>query len=250
MSYPKQSRKQHTKLVAVMLAVLACLVLSGWSWHIAPVAAATTGKSLGTRTVNIYDQNRMHAVTITKVIVAGQQIQPGVSTGGAHEMQPGTPFQADDDWLKNTSITLQNRTDKMIVRAEIMLLFPDTGDGISQPITEYVITLGQRPEINTFSHGQKFPPESDKKPLLFKPGQTLVISISDYIDSIQSLVEEKLPLAQVTKVVIRPLQFYFVDGMRWDEKGFSVPDPDHLGEYKSIGPKIFPGDQRRNWPPQ
>lgn len=245
MSYPKLRTKQHIKLVAAMFAVLACLVLPVGSWRIAPVAAATTGQPVGTKTVNIYDQNRMDAVTITKVVVAGQQIQPGLSTGGVQEVRPGTPFQADEDWLKNTSITLQNRTDRMIVRAEIMLLFPDTGDGISQPITEYVITLGQRPEINTFtSHGQKFPPEPDKKPLLFAPGQTLVVPIADYINSIQSIVEERLSLAQVTKVVIRPLQFFFVDGMRWDENGFAVPDPDHVGDYKSLGPRFFPGDQR------
>lgn len=234
--------KQHT-LIAVTLAVSVC--------PIAVVAVANAEKSLGTKTVNIYDQNRMYAVSLTKVIVAGQQIQPGLSTGGAQELRPGTPFQADEDWLKNTSITLQNRTDRIIVRAEIMLLFPDTGDGISQPITEYMITLGQRPEINTYTtRGEKIRPEPDKKPLLFAPGQTVVVPLADYIDSIQSTVEARLSFSQVTRLVIRPFQFYFVDGMRFDERGFAVPDPDHLGQYKNLGPKFFPGDARQNWPPQ
>jgi hypothetical protein len=246
--------RQHKqqKLVRAILAV-ACLALAGWSgWRIAPVAAANPGKSLGTKTVNIYDQNRMHAVIITKVIVAGEQIQPGVSTGGVQEVRQGTPFQADDEWLKNTSITLQNRTDKMIVRAEIMLLFPDAGDGsASRPLIEYMITLGQRPEINSYnSRGEKFRAEPDKKALLFAPGQTLVVPLADYIDSIQSMIEYKLPLSQITRLVIRPFQFFFVDGMRWDENGFATPDTDRLGQYKNLGPKFFPGDQSRNWPPQ
>jgi hypothetical protein len=235
------SSKQY-KLISFTLAV--CLI--------AVVAAANAEKSLGTKTVNIYDQNRMHAVTITKVIVAGEQIQPGVSTGGVQEVRQGTPFQADDEWLRKTSIILQNRTDRMIVRAEIMLLFPDAGDGsASRPLMEYMITLGQRPEINGYkSRGEKLRAEPDKKALLFAPGQTLVVPLADYIDSIQPMIEYKQPLSQITRLVIRPLQFYFVDGMRWDENGFAAPDTDHPGQYKNLGPKFFPGDQSRNWPPR
>jgi len=180
----RQHRQQ--KLVGAILAV-ACLALAGWSgWRIARVAAVNPGKSLGTKTVNIYDQNRMHAVAITKVIVAGEQIQPGVSTGGVQEVRQGTPFQADDEWLKNTSITLQNRTDKMIVRAEIMLLFPDAGDGsASRPLIEYMITLGQRPEINSYnSRGEKFRQSLTRRHSYSRRGKRL--SFHSQTTSIQS----------------------------------------------------------------
>jgi hypothetical protein len=245
------STKQHAKLVAAMLAASASLVLSGWlGWRIAPVAAATG--TLGTKMVYIDAQYRVDAVTIAKVAVGDQQIQPGVSTG-AREVQPGTPFQADEDWLKNMSITLKNRTDKVIVRAEVQLWFPDTGDGgPSQPVTAYTMTLGQRPDIASYrSNGQKYAPETGKPPILVTPGQTLVIHVADYFDAIQSLVEGKLSFSQVTRIAIQRLQFYFVDGMRWDDlHGFGVPDPNHPGQFTYMDRnRFFPGDPRNDWPP-
>jgi hypothetical protein len=242
MSYTKQHAKQR-KLVAAMLAALACLVLSGWlGWRLAPVAAANSGKSLD-KIVNLDRQFRLDAVTITKVTVAGQQIQPGKS-GGVREEERGTPFQADEDWLKNMSISLLNRTDKVIVCAQVQFFFPDTGDGVSQPITTYTITVGQRPESSLYyADGSKIPPDTTKKPLLFAPGQTLVIPVADYVDAIQSTVEEKIPLSQITKVNIRRANFYFVDGMRWDSvyTGYYAPDSDHPGKYTKLAPNYFPG---------
>jgi hypothetical protein len=105
-------------------------------------------------------------VTITKVTVGDQEIQPGLSTG-PREDNPGTPFQADEGWMKNMSIVLMNRTDKVIVRAELELYFRDTGDGSPfRPVTEHIMTIGRRPDAGSFtSHGQKRPPEPDKQPL-------------------------------------------------------------------------------------
>jgi hypothetical protein len=245
--------KSHTKPVTAMLASLASLVLSGWlGWRIAPVAAANPGKSQGTKFVYIDAQYRVDPVTITKVTVGDQQIQPGLSTG-AREDKPGAPFQADEDWLKNMSIVLMNRTDKVIARAEIQLFFPDTGDGSPfRPVTMYTITIGRRPDAASFtSHGQKLPPEPDKQPLLWLPGQTLVVRVGDYVDEMRSIVEEKLLFTQVTRVAIRRLQFYFVDGMRWNDLvGFGVPDPNHPGQFTNMDMNTyFPGNPRENWPP-
>jgi hypothetical protein len=246
----KLRTKQHAKLVAAALAVLACLVLSELGRPIAPVAAATG--ALGTKMVYIDAQYPVDPVTITKVIVGDQDIQPGLSTG-AREVQPGTPFQADEDWLKNMSISLKNRTDKVIVRAEVQLWFPDTGDGsTSQPVTVYTMTLGQRPESDSFaSHGQKLPPEPGKPPLLIAPGKTVVVRVADYLDAIQSLVEAKLSFTQVTRLAIQRLKFYFADGMSWDElHGFGVPDPNHPGQFTYMDRnRFFPGDPRNDWPP-
>jgi hypothetical protein len=249
------SLQKHVKrMVVAAFAVLAySLILSGFLGpRIAPIAAANPGKSLGTKMVYIDAQYRVDPVTITAVTVGDQQIQPGLSTG-AREVQPGTPFQADEDWLKTMSISLKNRTDKVIVRAEIQLWFPDTGDGSpSQPVTTYTITLGQRPDIVSYTNrGQKLPPEPGKQALLHTPGQTLVIHVADYIDAIQSRVEEKIPFAQVTRFAIQRLQFYFVDGTRWNDlNGFGVPDPEHPGQFKNMDRnRYFPGDPSRDWPP-
>lgn len=250
MSYPKLHTKQRAKLFGAMLAALACFVLSGLGWRIAPVGAAT-GR-LGTKMVYIDAQYRVDPVTITKVTVGDQQIQPGVSTG-AREVRPGTPFRADEDWLKNMSVSLKNRTNKVIVRAELQLWFPDTGDGSpSQPVTVHIISVGRRPEIDSFaSHGQKLQPEPGKTPLLVAPGQTVVIHFVDDLDAMQSRVEETLSFAQVTRVAIQRLRVYFVDGMSWDDlHGFGVPDLNHPGRFTYMDRnRFFPGDRDYDWPP-
>jgi hypothetical protein len=251
MACPKLRTTQYSKPVGAVLAALACFVLSGGlSWFSAPVAASTG--AVGTKRVYIDAQYRVDPVTITNVIVGDQEIQPGVSTG-PREVQPGTPFQSDEDWLKKMSISLKNRTDKVIVRAEVELYFPDTGDGSSsQPVEGYNVSLGRRPEIDSYSsHGQKLPEEPNKPALLVAPGQTFVIHIADYIDAIQSRVEETLPFAQVTRVAIRRIGFFFADGMRWNDLyGFGVPDPNHPGQFTYMDRnRFFPGDPRNNWPP-
>ncbi len=238
--------KQQVKLVTAMLATLACLL---------PLATASSGQSLGTKTVHIDRQTRMDPVTIEKITIGDQLIQPGVATA-AREDKPGTPFQADEDWLKNMSMVLRNRTDKVIVRAEIQLFFPDTGNGntppgrISPTVTAYIIALGQLPDWATYRRdGSKLSPEPTKQPLCLAPGQTLVIRLADYTDAIQPIVEEKVVFSQITTVNIRRLGFYFADGLRWEDIGYSVPDPNHPGRYTNLGPRYFPGHPSQNWPP-
>jgi hypothetical protein len=51
--------------------------------------------------------------------------------------------------------------------------------------------LGQLPEIDLFTgKGEKRPPETGRKPLLWAPGQTLDIRLADYIDEIQDMLEQ------------------------------------------------------------
>ena len=243
--------KQRKSLAAA--AVLATLVvLYGWlHWRAAAVTAAGPRQSVEDRIVDIDRQTRMDPVVITKITVGNRQIQPGQSLG-AREDKPGTPFQADEDWLKTMTIAVKNRSDLIIVRAEIRLYFPDTGDGtLSRPVTAYTITLGQVPEMNSFtSRGQRILPDNSKQPLLLAPGQTLVIRIADYLDDIRSSLEEKLPLSRVTRVSIDRLRFFFADGLRWKNlDGFALPDPNHPGQYRSPDPAFFPGRSSQNWPP-
>jgi len=224
-------------VTAVFVALACSLVLSGWP--------ATPG-TLGTKTVDIDRQYSLDAVTIAKVTVAGQQIQPGIS--GVRQEESGTPFQADEDWLKNMSISLLNRTDKVIVCAQVQFAFPDTGDGSpAQPITTYTITVGQRPESSLhYADGSRIPPNASKKALLLAPGQTLVIPVTDSIDAIQSRIEETTLFSKVTRVNIRRYMLYFVDGMRWDSSGYQVPDSDHPGHYTRLAPTYFPGHLVQN----
>jgi hypothetical protein len=242
----RQQSKQHMKVVAGMFAALVWIGLSGRpGWRAVPVAAAT-GKSLGTKLANVDEPiTRFDAVVITKLTVGGQQIDAGRSTG-AREISPGTPFQADEDWLKNVSIFVTNRTNKVIVCAEVELLFPDIGDGsVGRPTTGYTISVGQRPEWSLYYRdGTKMLPDATRKPLSLAPGKTLEIPVADYINQIQSVVEEKLPFLQITRVNISRGSFYFEGGMRWEGSShyYSVPETGHPGYYTKLASNYFPGD--------
>jgi hypothetical protein len=226
------------KFGAVVLTMLVCLIL-------------VNAGSLGTRTVDLRQIQRVwDAVRIMSVTVGAQRIQPGLS-GARGEVKQGTPFQADEDWLKNMSISLTNRTDKPIICAQIRLWFPDTGDGTpAHPMTSYLITIGQRPESSLYyGNGSKISPDTTKKALLLAPGATLVIPIAQELEAIQSTIEGvgNIPFSQVTRVEIEPAMFYFPDGMRWDAVagGYYNPDPQHPGKYAKLNDSYFPGTEAR-----
>lgn len=246
MSCTKQEKQQ--KFIAATLTVLVCLITGWFGWHSASVAAANSG-TLGTKVVDMQEiQNVWDAVRITGVSVGTQQIHTGLS-GARGEIKQGTPFQADEDWLKNMSISLTNRTDKPIVCAQLRLWFPDTGDGTAvRPMTNYAITVGQRPESSLYhADGSKIPPDSTKKALLLAPGETLVIHVGDYIQSIQYTIENlgNMPFAQVTRLNIEPTDFYFSDGMRWVGHSYYTPDPEHPGKYTKLADTYFSGSAAR-----
>lgn len=245
-------KKHATPALGAVFVVLASSLLASALLGERAANPVAAGPVFGTRVVYIDAQYPVDPVTITNVAVGDEEIRPGVSTG-PREVRPGTPFQVDEDWLKNMSISLKNRTDKVIVRAEIQLWFPDTGDGSpAQPVTTYTIAVGRRPEIDShWGGGRKFPPEPHKQPILLAPGQTLVIRVSDYFDGILSRVGEKLPFSQVTRIAIQRSRVYFVDGMSWDDlNGFGVPDQNHPGKFTYMDRnKYFPGDRRQDWPP-
>lgn len=241
-------RTKQQKLVGAMLVVLACLVLSGrFGWHTASVAASGTGPKV----VDIREIQRVwDAVRITAVTIGTQRIQAGLS-GARGEIKPGIPFQADDDWLKNLSISITNRTNKPIVCAQLRLWFPDTGDGTAaRPTTHYDITVGQRPESSLYYRdGSKVTPDHTKKALLLAPGETLVIPFAPEIEAIQSTIEGvgNTPFSHATRVDIEPSNFYFSDGMRWDAVniGYYIPDANHPGKYTKLDATYFPGTPAR-----
>jgi hypothetical protein len=251
--------RQSRRVTIVLLGALVCFCLViGLLWRKSALTAAAQGP-VGSKMVYLDAQLRIDPVTYIEVTTEGQEIQPGMSAG-VYLNRPAVPFQADNDWLKNMVILLLNRTKKEIVRAEFGFYFLDTGDGSpSRPVTMYTLTLGQLPETDSFtSHGQKLPPEPDKQPLSFAPGQMLVIHLADYVDAMQAYVEgdcgdrcNKMPFAQVSKIAVRRLRFYFSDGMIWDDLHcYGIPDPNRHGQFafKQRG-RYFPGHPSENWPP-
>lgn len=97
------SRTRGTKLAAALLAELGCwLIFSIWFGRPASTSAKAAPVMLGTKIVDLDAQFRSDPVTYTKVTYGEKEIQPGLSTGpDEREVHAGTPFQADENWLKN-----------------------------------------------------------------------------------------------------------------------------------------------------
>jgi hypothetical protein len=217
--------------------------------HKAPVAAifvlscsASVAASL--KVVNVDLSTTLDAVRIIGVAVAGNPVEVGQA--GVREDRPGKPFQADDNWLKNMTISIRNRTDKTIVSGEVMVWFPETlGNSPERPeaTTMYRLRFGQRPDVaRYYKDGSKIPPDTFK-PVELAPGQTMVIPLADHIDAIQSLVEGvgNTPFSHITKINLQRGSFYFVDGMRWENFSYFAPDLEHPGKYTALAQDFFPG---------
>lgn len=204
---------------------------------------------LGYKVVRCVQAMRMDAVVITKVTVAGQEVQCGLRLGPDYK-QTVTPFQAGDDWVSQMDIYLFNRTNKTIVYGDVPLGFPDTGNGHTEPQVLYGIHFGRMPDAYWRWKGRPGAIDPKLKPAAFAPDQTFVLHVADYIDAIRARVEQVMPLFVVTKVDVLFGNFYFDDGMYWGGSGFYVPDPARPGKYKQLDPgRFFPGRSSRNWPP-
>jgi hypothetical protein len=189
-------------------------------------------------------------VVITKVTLGDAVVQAGrfVQAGPA---EPITPFRAGDDWIQNLAVYLYNRTNKTIVFARVIFGFPETGDAHSQPQRAFILELGLVPQSAPVGTRMNL---SDLQPIVFPPGQTMVIRLGDYIDRIRSRVEPPsprsgaIPLAAATQLAIFLNAFFFADGMEYHAGVYNVQDPQDPGKVVHMDQGYFPGDPERTWP--
>ncbi|HTU48174.1 MAG TPA: hypothetical protein VMF91_24145 [Bryobacteraceae bacterium] len=194
------------------------------------------------------------AVLISNVSVAGKNIECGLFIKPPVVIQPVTPFQAGPDWLSQMTISLVNRTNKIIAFGDIHMHFLDTGDCRSAPCVGAELTVGQMPAIDAFEGrtGKPLKPEHPERPPLdWKPETTIVVHVSDYMDEIEHNLSDFMAPAGITKVNVYTGAFFFADGMRWEggSDRYSLPDPEHPGKFKDLPADYFPGRRGNNWPP-
>jgi len=198
------------------------------------------------RRIEVAPTSMREAVMITRVTVGGSEVSARLLLGPC-KMQPITPFAAGDDWLQDIAISLFNRTNKTIAAEQINLRFPETGQLV------YSITLGRVPASAAFfgkgKPGEPIPQDPVRQPMVFLPGQTMVVHVGDYFDQIRVDLERVRPLAANTRVIIDRGVIFFDDGMKWVGGAYSVPDSQHRGQWKTLDPMYFPGDREDNWPP-
>lgn len=113
-------------------------------------------------------------------------------------------FEGGTEWLKNLSFTLKNKSDKTIIFTVIDLDFPETSAVENGRIAQRQITLGQDPENKL-----------DTPPLQLLPGKSMEIKLDTEYNGIKTLLTRRLPIDNVTKIMVRLHQVMFDDGTLW-----------------------------------
>jgi hypothetical protein len=192
------------------------------------------------------------AVLISNVAVGGKTVECGLFIKPPVENQPVTPFQAGPDWLSQMTISLVNRTDETIAFGSILFHFLDTGDCQALPCIGTELHFGKRPVVDAYD-GRSGKPlkleDSEKTPLDWKPRQTIVVHVSDYMGDIERNLSYLMSVAAVRRLKVYRGVFYFADGMQWSLGRYAVPDSAHPGKFKELPEDYFPGRRGNNWPP-
>jgi hypothetical protein len=151
-------------------------------------------------------------------------------------------FQAGDDWLRNLSLVLGNRTSKNIVLVSPSLHFPETKP--NGPEVTCDLVFGRIPENVAYtSSGEKIP-QGSNTPIMLAPGQRMMFSLAEDSSNIRDTVERFQPFSTVSLCYIH-FSVYFEDGMRWSEGTYVAPDPAHAGKFIGMGLFYFPGPAHR-----
>ncbi|SPF53649.1 exported hypothetical protein [Candidatus Sulfopaludibacter sp. SbA4] len=230
------------KVIGGSALAFALLLAVATQWPTQGTAAAAQAQ----RQVLFNIASNYEPVVITKVTLANTVVQTGRFIKPATDAPDATtPFQADDDWIQNLAVHLLNRTNKPIVYAMLNFSFPETLNG--HMLRGYPLSLGRIPQPADFDrNGSPLRQRPGLQPILFRPHQTMVIALADYIDRIKANVEPVIPLATAMQVKVHLIAFYFADGMKWDG-AFRTPDRQNF-TWTKMDRNYFPGDVNLNWP--
>jgi hypothetical protein len=225
--------------------LVASIVVGSSQWSTAQGTGAKVVRFQGVEQIT-------DAVLISNVSVGGNTVECGLFIKPPAVIQAVTPFQAGNDWFKQMTISLVNRTSKIIVFGGLIFHFLDVGNcSTAQPCVEGEIHLGERPAVDAFTgRGQPIKPEHpERPPLLWKPHETIVIHVGDYLSDLEQNLAPFVPITSITKITISLGAFNFKDGMQWDSRRYAVPDPQQPGKFNELPADYFPGRRETNWPP-
>lgn len=221
-------------------------------------AQPRSGQGTGMKQIDVQlgpgNGNLLEPVWITKVAIGDQFLLNSYDPYNLPlpgEVTPGQDFTAADDWLKETTLFVINRTNQPIARLSIGLMFPQTGDGRAQPVWIYHINMGRIPDADAFDrYGKPFPPEfRGTKSLGLQPGGRLAIHIADFIDQIAAYLKTAMPLSAINEVRIQVDGCEFEDGLRFGAGAFSRPDPQRQGQWIYLPrQQYFPGNAHQYLP--
>ncbi len=231
--------------------LLACSILfECWPQScLMSIAHAQSLPVTNTKTIIMNRQTPLDAVEVIQVMEALTATTPGDPSPEDLRWLPRGPrparewrwvykFEAGDDWLKNLSLELRNRTSEDIVYLSIKMCFPETV--MTGPKVCPNVVLGQLPEKAAYTiTGEKIPP-APREPLLLAPGKTLTVSFGADESGFRAAINRRQPFSTVSQCQI-DIDLYFENGIRWNGHEYYAPDPNNPGRYKPMEGRYFPG---------
>lgn len=133
-------------------------------------------------------------------------------------------FDGDDEWIRDISFKIKNRSTKNITYVGLNLVFSDTSSGDPGMVRQ--LRFGKRTE------GSGSGPAN--QPLLLKPGDLLDVSIPAQYQSLKKFIEMKKQVKSINKVTISVYLVLFEDGMKWDVGNFYLPDASEPFGFRKI----------------
>ena len=244
---------QWLSLVAcfVLGAVIACvLMVQNWNKvSVVPVVNAQDAPVAGKKYVDVEQDSPRFAARVAKVTVGNQVVIPGEFH--PHKGPSGVPFEAGDDWLKELTFTIKNRSSKTLVWLSFGIGFPDTLTPCSESVTGECmrggvgVELGRIPENAAYTPEGKKLNQGSKQPIDFRPGQEMEISLAPYADELRRRIEEYQSFSTISRCFINVNLGYFEDGMMWALADYNVPDPSHYPWYKPADESQIPVKDKR-----
>lgn len=163
-------------------------------------------------------------VEIVRVLYGGVEVKTGIRAVPSDE--PGSPFEAPDDWFSHLTVVLKNISAKNIVYAGIQVFFPEIA-GVQNEI-------GDRPRHDRSSG-------AELHPILIEPGQEFSLPAIDpeRLDEVKQTIENRESLSSVTSLWIELGTVYFEDGTKWAGGVHYGPDFSAPRKYIVISQKEF-----------
>jgi hypothetical protein len=139
----------------------------------------------------------------------------------------GEKFRADDDWVKELTISIKNISEKTITYLEIELSFPRDKGAPEETDAHDRIIYGQYPALP----GETATAHPDQPPI--RPGNTVDVVLRDY-EGIRKFLNETHYPVSINRLEVSVGDLVFDNGTKWSGGGLFRRDPDNPGGWIRI----------------
>ncbi|MGC2299282.1 MAG: hypothetical protein WA476_10800 [Acidobacteriaceae bacterium] len=151
------------------------------------------------------------------------------------------PVHVEGNWIKTVVITLRNLSPKPIVRAGMLITFPESGNGTQErPYLASWSTQGREQKVVwTGPHGYHPPPTPpvSPAPLRIPPGGLLRLTFAKDGDTVQAKLAGTN--ARITRATLKFQSFYFADDSRWSGGTYALPPGAVPGRWTMVTKEEF-----------